>query len=579
MPRAKKRFVPLLQQSNLIEVEQANELFSKLLESVGEHVKEGSVVKGQVVDVTKDIIIVDVGLKNEGRIPIEEFALAKTQPLPKIGDMVDVFVERLEGKNGRTILSREKAIREEAWVHLEEAWAKKEPIDGVIFGRVKGGFAVDLSGVVAFLPGSQVDVRPVKDMSPLMDIVQPFVVLNMEKKIGNVIVSRRAIFEAARLETREQKLATIKEGMILEGVVKNITDYGVFVELEQEVDGLLYVNEIAWNRINHPSEVLTLGQEVKVVVIKFNEETKRISLSMKQLHPNPWQDIKREFPSGTKMKGKVTNIVDYGAFIELKEGIEGLVHSSEISWLKSNQHPRKLLTVNQEVEFIVLEVDVERSRISLSIKQCEENPLIEFSHKHPVGSVIKAHIKNITDFCIFVSLAENIEGMIHENDLSTEGKGEELLKSFKRGDEIECKILSIDIEKERVSLGVKQLTANSSNKENLPDDSIKNRVVTCSVITILENGIEVELEDKTLGFIKKAELSSSKSEQRPEKFSVGDRVDAKVISTDLQSGKVLLSVKALEMEEQAKAIEKYGSANSGASLSNILSAAIDEVGK
>lgn len=578
MLRAKKRFVPLLQQSNSIEIEQANEQFSKLLENIGEPVKEGSVVKGQVVGIASDIIIVDVGLKNEGRIPIEEFALAKTQPLPQIGDMVDVFVKRLEGKNGRTVLSREKAIREEAWVHLEEAWTKKEYINGVIFGRVKGGFAVDLSGVVAFLPGSQVDVRPIKDMSPLMDVVQPFVILSMDKKLGNIVVSRRAILEASRSETRGQKLATIKEGMILKGHVKNIADYGAFVDLGEGVDGLAYVNEIVWYRINHPSEVLTLGQEVEVVVIKFNEETKRISLSMKQLHPNPWQDIKREFPSGTIMKGKVTNIVDYGAFIELKDGIEGLVHSSEISWLKPNQPLKKLLTVDQEVEFVVLEVDVDKSRISLSIKQCQENPLIKFSREHPVGSIVTAPIKYITDFCVVVSFDNNIEGMIHENDLSLEGKGEELLKNFKRGDEIECKILSIDIEKEKVSLGVKQLTA-SSNKEKALSDLMKNKAVTCSVTKILENGIEVELEDKTLGFIKKAELSHSKPDQKPERFSVGDRVDAKPISTDSQSDKIFLSIKALEMEEQAEAIKKYGSADSGASLSNILKAAIDEVSK
>lgn len=569
MQKFKKRFVP-----QFAETTQSGEDFAKLLENVNtSHVKEGTVVKGQVVGVSKDVIIVDVGLKNEGRVPVEEFALSKNQPLPEIGDVVDVYIEKIEGRNGRTILSREKAIREEAWVHLESACDKGVFVDGVIFGRVKGGFTVDLSGVVAFLPGSQVDVRPIKDISSLMGILQPFQILKMDKKLGNIVVSRRAILEESRSEARDEMLAKISEGMVLEGIVKNITDYGAFVDLGN-IDGLLHVTDISWSRINHPSEMLVLGQKVKVMVTKFNEENKRISLGMKQLDGNPWKDIQQEFPVGKVMVGKVTNITDYGVFIELKDGIEGLVHSSEISWVKSNQHPKKLLTIGQEVKFSILEVDTEKHRISLSIKQCQDNPLLKFAETHPIGSIIKAPVRNITDFGVFVAMDDNIDGMIHESDISWNGNGAELLKSFKKGEEIECKVLSIDIEKERISLGIKQLTEPSSSP--VSKEFKKNAIVTCVVTDIKDDGIEVSVEDKAQGFIKKIDLSSEKADQKPEKFAVGDKVDAKITAIDKTTGKLSLSIKNLELEERKKAIKEYGSTDSGASLGDILGAALEQ---
>ncbi|MDP4709236.1 MAG: 30S ribosomal protein S1 [Rickettsiaceae bacterium] len=568
MKANKKRFIP-----QLADFTPSTEDFSKLLESVDtSHVKEGSVVKGQVVDVGPEVIIVDVGLKNEGRIAVSEFQMVKGTELPKIGDIVDVYVERVAGRRG-TVLSREKAIREDSWVKLEQIFEKQENVTGVIFGRVKGGFTVDLDGVVAFLPGSQADVRPIKDPTSIMDIPQPFQILKMDRKLGNIVVSRKAILEESRSEAREEMLAQIKEGDVLDGVVKNITDYGAFVDLGS-VDGLLHVTDISWSRINHPSEVLTFGQEIKVVVIKFNEDTKRISLGMKQLDANPWDNITEEIPVGKVMNGKVTNIADYGVFIELKDGIEGLVHSSEICWGKTNQNPKKLLTIGQEVEFVILDVDIDRHRISLSIKKCQDNPLVKFAQDNPVGSIIKAPIRNITDFGMFVAIDLNTDGMIHESDLSWEGNGAELLKNYTKGDEVECKVLSIDVDKDRVALGVKQLTADPY--EGQVDEFKKNMVVTCTVVTANNDGLEVTIDGKAFGFIKKVDLSSERSEQKTDRFVEGDRLDAKVITVDKASRKLSLSVKALEMDERDKAIKEYGSTDSGASLGDILGAVLEE---
>lgn len=564
----KKKFIP-----QLGDIVPSNEDFAALLESVNtSHIKEGTVVKGQVVEATADVIIVDVGLKNEGRIPASEFQGSTGKELPQVGDIVEVYVEKVEGRKG-TVLSREKARREESWAHLEELSRKQQNVTGIIFGRVKGGFTVDLNGVVAFLPGSQVDVRPIKDHSSIMDIPQPFQILKMDKKLGNIVVSRRAILEESRSEARDEMLATIKEGMVLSGIVKNITDYGAFVDLGS-VDGLLHVTDISWRRINHPSEVLSFGQEIKVMVIKYNEETKRISLGMKQLDANPWQNIKDEFPVNKVMKGKITNIADYGAFIELRDGVEGLVHSSEIAWGKTNQNPKKLLTIGQEVEFVILDVDTDKHRISLSIKKCQDNPLIKFAEKHPIGSVIKVPIRNITDFGMFVAIDTNTDGMIHESDISWEGNGIQALKQYKKGDEVECKVLNIDIDKDRVALGIKQLTEDPY--ENNVDNFRKNMVVTCTVARIQEDGIEVNIDDQTIGFIKKGDLSVEKYDQKPERFAIGDRLDAKIISVDKSTKKLGLSIKALEIDERQKAIKEYGSTDSGASLGDILGAALGE---
>jgi small subunit ribosomal protein S1 len=572
MQKLKKRFVAQLAETTA----ESNKAFGDLLETVSNsYVKEDSVIKGQVIGVNKEVVIIDVGLKNEGRVPVDEFIVLGKQVLPEVGDIIDVYIEKLEGRNGRTIISREKAIREESWGALEIAYSKGEIVEGVIFGRVKGGFTVDVSGVVAFLPGSQVDVRPVKDVSALIGIRQPFNILKMDKKLGNIVVSRRAILEESRSEARDKMLAEIKEGVILEGVVKNITDYGAFVDLGS-VDGLLHVTDISWSRINHPSEILSLGQKVKVMVIKYNEETRRISLGMKQLDDNPWQSIKQEFPVGMQLTGKVTNIADYGVFIELKDGIEGLVHSSEISWVKSNQNPKKLLNIGQEVTFQILEVDTEKHRISLSIKQCQPNPLVKFAEAHPVGTIIKAPIRNITDFGMFVALDDNIDGMIHETDITFEGNGAELLKSFKKGEIVECKVLSIDIDKERVSLGIKQLSEVPASQDDNFDNYKKNMAVTCVVTTVKDDGIEVIVDDVAHGFIKKNEISSEKADQRLERFATGDRVDAKITSVDKAARRLSLSIKALEIEERAKAIKEYGSADSGARLGDILGAALGQ---
>lgn len=563
----RKRFVP-----DVTSDFNSSENFAELLNQSTTDVKEGSVVNGVVVGVEKDIIIVDIGIKNEGRIPLTEFALAQDLPMPEIGDRVNVYVEKIEGYNGRTILSREKAIRQESWEHLEKALEEGRNVDGVIFGRVKGGFTVDLSGVVAFLPGSQVDVRPIKDLTPLMDIVQPFQILKMDKKLGNIVVSRRAILEESRMEARNEMLMSVSEGMVLTGTVKNITNYGAFIDLGN-IDGLLHLTDISWSRINHPSEVLSIGQEVKVSVIKFNEDTKRISLGMKQLEDNPWKGVSEDFPVGKTLVGKISNIADYGAFIELKPGVEGLVHTSEISWIKTNQHPRKLLSIGQEVTFTILEVDSDKHRISLSIKQCMENPWMKFAQSHNVGDVIKSTIRNVADFGIFVALDDDIDGLIHASDISWSGNGESVIKDYKKGQDIECKILSLDVAKERISLGIKQLS--EAPVADNSGDSIyeKGSIITCLITDVNKESIDVAIDDVTICTIKKSELSSDKGEQRTDRFAIGDKVDAKVISID-KNKKPNLSIKALELDERKKAIEEYGSTDSGASIGDILGAAL-----
>lgn len=566
--KLKQRFVPQLAAVN----HEFEDDFSKMLETVDtSHIKPGTVVKGQVVDIN-EVVVVDVGLKNEGRIPKSEFLLSPAHKLPEIGDLVDVYIEKTEGHSGKT-LSREKAIKEELWGQLELMCSKGEFVDGTIFGRVKGGFTVDLSGVVAFLPGSQVDVRPIKDPSSIMNIRQPFKILSMDKKLGNIVVSRRAILEESRSEARDEMLSKIKEGMILEGTVKNITDYGAFIDLGS-VDGLLHLTDISWGRVNHPSEVLEFNQKVKVMVIKFNEETKRISLGMKQLDYNPWEKIKEEFPVGKKMTGKVTNFADYGVFIELKDGLEGLVHSSEISWLKSNQNPRKTLTIGQEVEFMVLEVDTKKHRVSLSIKQCQQNPLIKFAETNPVGTVIKAPIRNITDFGIFVALSDNLDGMIHEGDITWEDNGNELLKTYKKGDEVECKVLTINIEKEQISLGIKQLTPNPY--QGIADEYKKGTVVKAVVTAIKDDGLEVLVNDKAAGFIKKSDLSDEKEEQKPEMFAVDQEIEAKVASIEKSTNKILLSIKAHKIAERQKALKEYGSSDNTTNMGDILANALED---
>ena len=549
--------------------------FAKLLEDSmkGQENFTGSVVNGTVVAITSDFAIVDVGLKSEGRIPLQEFSRPGEDPEIKAGDVVEVFVERMENREGESVLSREKARREEAWVELEKASKNEERVTGVIFGRVKGGFTVDLGGAVAFLPGSQVDIRPVRDISPLMGTPQPFMILKMDRARGNIVVSRRAILEESRDEARSDLMDNLKEGQVLQGVVKNITDYGAFVDLGG-VDGLLHVTDISWKRVNHPSEVLEVGKTVDVQVIRFNEENQRISLGMKQLEDDPWKDVAAKYVPEAKFKGRITNIADYGAFVELEDGIEGLVHISEMSWTKKNVHPGKIVSTSEEVEVMVLEVDEEKRRISLGLKQCQENPWANFAETHKAGEEFEGEIRNVTEFGLFVGVDEEIDGMVHLSDISWEDESEEVLKNFKAGEKIKVKILEIDADKERVALGIKQLTDDPF--EGAMDGVKKGSVVTCTVTEITSGGIEVSINDKVKGFIKKTDLSRERSEQRPDRFAVGEKVDAKVTAMDKKSRKVSLSIKAREVDEDKQAMAEFGSTESGASLGDILGAALEE---
>ncbi len=553
------------------------ENFAALLDQslgVGDRL-EGTVVKGTVVAVDAEVALIDVGLKSEGRVPLREFSVAGQAAEIKIGDTVEVFLERMEDKNGEAQLSREKARREEAWNLLEKAFQDSQRVTGVIFGRVKGGFTVDLSGAVAFLPGSQVDIRPVRDIGPLLGTQQPFQILKMDRRRGNIVVSRRAVLEESRAEQRSELVASLKEGQVLQGVVKNITDYGAFVDLGG-VDGLLHVTDIAWRRINHPSEALTIGQNVTVQVIRFNPETQRISLGMKQLEADPWEGVDLKYPVNAKFVGRVTNITDYGAFVELEPGIEGLVHVSEMSWTKKNVHPGKIVSTSQEVEVMVLDVDPQKRRISLGLKQCLANPWGRFVEQHAVGSDIEGEVRNITEFGLFVGLPGDIDGMVHLSDIAWNKPGEEAIKDCKKGDVVKVRVLDVDVEKERISLGMKQLEADPLEKG--ADTVKKGDVVTCTVTAIQDNGVDVQTADGALGFIRKAELSRERSEQRPDRFAVGEKIDAKVISVDRATRKISLSIKAREVEEEKKAMAEYGSSDSGASLGDILGAALSRRG-
>ncbi len=532
---------------------------------------EGTVIKGRIVAIDNDHALIDVGLKSEGRVPLREFATPGQNLELKVGDTVEVFLERMEDKHGEAQLSREKARREEAWNVLETAFQENQRVTGVIFGRVKGGFTVDLSGAVAFLPGSQVDIRPVRDIGPLLGSPQPFQILKMDRRRGNIVVSRRAVLEESRAEARSELVASLKEGQVLQGVVKNITDYGAFVDLGG-VDGLLHVTDIAWRRINHPSEALTIGQNVTVQVIRFNPETQRISLGMKQLEADPWEGVDAKYPVNAKFMGRVTNITDYGAFVELEPGIEGLVHVSEMSWTKKNVHPGKIVSTSQEVEVMVLDVDPAKRRISLGLKQCIENPWDKFTDQFPVGAEMEGEVRNITEFGLFVGLPGDIDGMVHLSDIDWEKPGEEAVEDYKKGDIVKVKVLDVDIEKERISLGIKQLTPDPF--EAGASSLKRGDLVTCTVSAIVDNGIEVDLGEAGQGFIRKAELARERSEQRPDRFAVGEKVDAKVTSVDRTTRRIQLSIKAREVEEDKQAMAEFGSSDSGASLGDILGAAI-----
>ena len=538
--------------------------------------KENTVVNGTIIAIEAGQAIIDIGYKMEGRVDVREFTThtSKDKEL-KIGDQVEVYLERVENSKGEAVVSREKARREEAWDKLEKAAKTEERVDGIIFGKVKGGFTVDLDGAIAFLPGSQVDVRPIKDTMPLMNVPQPFQVLKMDRKRGNIVVSRRAVLEESRAEQRAELVGNLAEGNTVEGIVKNITDYGAFVDLGG-LDGLLHVTDIAWKRINHPSEVLNLGDTIKVQIIKVNKETNRISLGMKQLEVDPWAEVESRFPLGSNQKGIVTNITDYGAFVELDAGVEGLVHVSEMSWTKKNVHPGKILSTSQEVEVMVLELDKEKRRVSLGLKQIQGNPWLNFAETNSVGSVLEVEIKNITEFGLFVGLGNDIDGMIHLSDLDWEKAGEEALKDHKKGDLVKAKVTDIDVEKERISLSIKALERDPFDE--VPKTLRKGSTITALVSKVEEAGIEVDCHG-VKGFIKRSDLSRDRNEQRPERFSEGDKVDAKVVNLDKSSRKLTLSIKALELAEEKEAVEQYGSTDSGASLGDILGAALKDQDK
>jgi small subunit ribosomal protein S1 len=552
---------------------QPKESFAELLDQSFQEITslEGSVVTGTVLSIEKDMILIDVGLKSEGRVPIREFGNNDDELNIKVGDQVEVFIERLEDANGQAILSREKARREESWINLEKALEKQQRVNGVIFGKVKGGFTVDLEGATAFLPGSQVDIRPIKDLGVLMGTPQPFQILKMDRRRGNIVVSRRAVLEDSRAEARTELVANLEEGQVLQGIIKNITDYGAFVDLGG-VDGLLHVTDISWKRINHPSEALQIGESVKVKVIKFNDETQRISLGIKQLTEDPWLKVFERFPIGSKMSGIVTNITDYGSFVELEDGIEGLVHVTEMSWTKKNVHPGKIVSTSEKVEVMVLEIDVQKRRISLGIKQCIDNPWEKYKSENKIGDTIEGEIRNITEFGLFVGLTEDIDGLVHLSDISWDGNGDEMIKDFSKGASVKAKILDIDVEKERVSLGIKQLTEDVTSTElgNLSKGSI----VTCTISNISEKGLDVSVGDNLSGFIKRGDLARERSDQKTERFGIGDKIDAMITNIDKKLKKITLSIKAKEIEEEKKVMEEYGSSDSGASLGDILGAAL-----
>src|SRR5881628_1383467 len=538
---------------------------------------EGKVVKGLVTAIENDMAVIDVGLKSEGRVPLREFAAPGQKAEIKIGDEVEVYVDRVENSHGEAMLSRDRARREAAWDTLEKEFEAGNRVEGVIFGRVKGGFTVDLGGAVAFLPGSQVDIRPVRDVGPLMDLPQPFQILKMDRRRGNIVVSRRAILEETRAEQRSGLIQSLAEGQVIEGVVKNITDYGAFVDLGG-IDGLLHVTDISYKRVNHPSEVLNIGDTVKVQIIRINKDTQRISLGMKQLESDPWEGASVKYPIGGVFRGRVTNITEYGAFVELEPGIEGLVHVSEMSWTKKNVHPGKIVSTSQEVEVQVLEVDSVKRRISLGLKQTMRNPWEVFVEKFPVGSTVEGEVKNKTEFGLFLGLEGDVYGMVHLSDLDWKLPGEQVIDNFKKGDIVKAVVLDVDVEKERISLGVKQLERGGVAKGGAGASGGVNKgeTVTVTVLEVRDGGLEVQVgDDGATGFIKRTDLGRDRDEQRPERFQVGQKFDAMVIGFD-RSKKPNFSVKALQIAEEKQAVAQYGSSDSGASLGDILGEALKQ---
>ena len=538
---------------------------------------EGRVVKGTITAIENDKAVIDVGLKSEGRVALREFAMPGQPHGLSVGDEVEVYVDRVENADGEAMLSRDRARREAAWDKLENEFGEGKRVDGVIFGRVKGGFTVDLDGAVAFLPGSQVDIRPVRDVTPLMDIPQPFQILKMDRRRGNIVVSRRAVLEETRAEQRSGLIMNLAEGQIIVGTVKNITDYGAFVDLGG-IDGLLHVTDMSYKRVNHPSEVIAIGDEVKVQIVRINQDTQRISLGMKQLESDPWDGVAAKYPVGAKLHGVVTNITEYGAFVELEAGIEGLVHVSEMSWTKKNVHPGKIVSTSQEVDVLVLEVDSDKRRISLGLKQAQQNPWEGFAEKHPVGSTVEGEVKNATEFGLFIGLDGDVDGMVHMSDIAWGISGEDALALHRKGEQVSAIVLDVDIEKERISLGMKQLEKGApvagSPAASTGGSALKRgEIVTVTVLEVRDGGLEVQAADGSTGFIKRSDLGRDRDEQRSDRFQAGQKLDAMVTGFD-RSKKPSFSVKAHQLAEEKQAVEQYGSSDAGASLGDILGAAL-----
>ena len=548
------------------------ENFSELLEQslVDFKYKEGQIIKGTVLSIINDTVVVDVGLKAEGRIPIKEFHSPGEEHSVKIGDKYDVYLEKLENKEGEALLSRERARKEESWSNLEKQQNQKEQVTGVITGRVKGGFAVDINGAVAFLPGSQVDLKPIKDISPLLNKPQPMIILKMDKLRGNIVVSRRVLLEESRKADRSKLLSDINEGDKLKGTVKNITDYGGFVDLGG-MDGLIHVTDLSWERVNHPSEMFSIGQDIEVIVIKYDKDNNRISLGLKQLTDDPWKNVETLYKVGSKIKSKISSIADYGAFIELEKGVEGLIHTSEMSWVNKNINPNSILKVGEDVEVVILEIDNAKRRISLGLKQCTENPWKIYASSNKNGDIIEGKVKNITDFGIFVGLTSELDGLIHASDISWEDNGIKSIKEYKIDQDVKCKILDIDVDKERVSLGIKQLT-----KDTGKTDKLINKIMTCVIQKIIEDKIIVTFDDNIPGFVKRTNLAKLKTEQNTSRFAVGEKIDAKVLKKISKDNSYELSVKDLEIQEEKDALKEYGSSSSGASIGDIIGAALEE---
>jgi small subunit ribosomal protein S1 len=550
-------------------------LLNEQLGGAGDEGFEGRVVKGTVTAIENGFAVIDVGLKSEGRISLKEFSRGDDDHGLTVGGEVEVYVDRVENADGEAMLSRDRARREAAWDKLESEFGEGKRVEGRIFGRVKGGFTVDLDGAVAFLPGSQVDIRPVRDVTPLMDVPQPFQILKMDRRRGNIVVSRRAVLEETRAEQRSELINDLVEGQIIDGVVKNITDYGAFVDLGG-IDGLLHVTDMSYKRVNHPSEVIAIGDTVTVQIVRINAETQRISLGMKQLESDPWDGVSAKYPVGMKLTGQVTNITEYGAFVELEPGIEGLVHVSEMSWTKKNVHPGKIVSTSQEVDVMVLEVDSDKRRISLGLKQAQRNPWDEFAEKHPVGSVVEGEVKNATEFGLFVGLDGDVDGMVHMSDIAWGISGEDALALHRKGEMVKAVVLDVDVDKERISLGMKQLEKGAPSAEGASTAGSlrKNQTVTVTVLEVRDGGLEVQVgEDGATGFIKRSDLGRDRDEQRPDRFQVGSKVDAMVIGFD-RSKKPNFSIKARQIAEEKEAVAQFGSSDSGASLGDILGAAL-----